>query len=159
MTWILALDENVFYFAAKLENEAGIRDDTCYAIFIALEREGHFICATPGLWARLSGVIDELKHIQAPVIPQISKMIGNALRTNFFVQVDVMSVPDIKRVRDKHGDGDLEVTKSAAGAPDTVGSKGLVSADRPLIDDLEFWSIPTKYGFVSLTPSEALIQL
>lgn len=158
MTWILALDENVFYYAAKKEDAAGKKDETCYAVFIAMGNGGHRMCATPALWARLSATIDLLKHIQAPVIPQISKVIGNALRTIAWVQGDVMSLDDARLVREGHGEGDLEVTKSAAGAPD-VGAKGLISTDQPLLNDLKTWSIPTKYGFASLTPSEALIHL
>ena len=131
MSWILALDENVLYYAAKLENPAGTRDETCFRLILEMERGGHFMCATPELWALLAKVIDLLKITRTPVIPQISKIIGNLLHSRFlFVQTDVMTDGDAKLVRDKHGEGDLAVTKSAAGADPEIGSKGLISTDQ-----------------------------
>ena len=77
----------------------------------------------------------------------------------YWVQADVMTDSDVKRVRDKHGDGDLSVTKSAAGADPEIGSKGLVSTDQPLLKDLAAWSIPKSYGFALLSPAKASVGL
>ena len=157
MLWILALDENVWIYAAKLQDEREQRDETCFRLLINISANGHFLSSTNGLYVRWSRQLDSLKTQGAPTISQITKLFGNLIRSRTrWVTDSPLDDQDHQRVLDQHGEGDLEVTISAAGAPEHFVSKNLVSTDSPLRRDLMEWQIPERYGFVFSHPSEVL---
>jgi len=151
MSWVLALDENVWINAAMQKNEQDKPDQAAYQMVLSIGWGGHKLAFTPELYAAWCRQNRSLGRF--PLAPQYMTLFKNLTQSRYVLVLDnLMSAEETKRILDKHKENDLEVSISASSAPNELGIKSLVSTDVPLKLDLVTWKITEKYSFVcSLT--------
>ncbi len=146
------LDENVWILASTATDDSGEKNTDALELVFNLSKDEHRLSATVGLyqqWMRQFNAIDRNIHF-----PQLMTFFKSMSRSKLdFIDSGNLDEQESAAIRTRFGDGDFEVSDSAAGA--TGEGKFLATSDNPLRNWIKENSVDKKYNFDALPISDA----